>query len=87
MQQTVQRKPLGNPVNRQRGQVARGVLAVLTVKPQPMVELMQTLGVSTSSSVRNHLFRMAQEGRIQGYATTGGVVRVWHRSDEIPRLR
>lgn len=72
------RKPMGNPTNIKRGETVRAVLAA-TLKPnEPMgVEMAcQIVQVSRTSLLR-HLARMQEKGRIRGYTTGRGVVRVW----------
>jgi len=68
----------GNPADRQRGETVRAVLAV-TLKPgEPMAleTALRMVQVSHTSLLR-HLAIMQELGRIRGYTTARGVVRVW----------
>lgn len=68
----------GNPADRQRGETVRAVLAA-TLKPgmaMPLETAMRMVQVSHTSLLR-HLAIMQESGRIRGYTTARGVVRVW----------
>lgn len=69
---------MGCPTNIRRGETVRAVLAA-TLKPnEPMgVEMAcQIVQVSRTGLLR-HLATMQANGRIRGYTTARGVVRVW----------
>jgi len=68
----------GNPVKRRRGEAVRAVLAA-TLKPNvpvPLETVMQIVQLSRTGVLR-HLATMQLAGRIRGYTTASGVVRVW----------
>ncbi len=68
----------GNPADRQRGETVRAVLAA-TLKPgQPLpLETVCKVVQITHTSVLRHLAIMQELGRIKGYTTARGMVRVW----------
>ena len=71
-------RPLGNPQKIKRGETVRAVLAA-TLKPEepmPLEMAMQIVQVSRTTLLM-HLATMQASGRIKGYTTARGVVRVW----------
>lgn len=67
----------GNPVKRRAGIVVRAVLISLVGrKPMPMAEVIELTGKSRSR-VLQHLALLQEAGRISGYSSAGGVLRVW----------
>lgn len=71
-------RPLGNPVKIKRGETVRAVLAA-TLKPnEPMpLEMACQIVQVTRTTLLAHLATMQANGRIRGYTTARGVVRVW----------
>lgn len=71
-------RPAGNPVKRRRGEAVRALIMV-TVRPnepQPLGDVLSTLGVSRPTLLR-HLATLQEAGRIRRYTTSQAVVRVW----------
>jgi hypothetical protein len=68
----------GNPEDRQRGETVRAVLAA-TVKPgQPLpLETVCRVVQTSHSNLLRHLAIMQETGRIRGYTTARGMVKVW----------
>lgn len=68
----------GNPADRARGETVRAVLAV-TLKPGkvlPLETVLRMIQLDRSSLLR-HLAIMQELGKLNGYSTANGVVRVW----------
>ena len=72
----------GNPVDRRKGIVVRGILMGLVAKkPAPLDEVVQLTGKHRTTILR-HLALLQEARRIAGYTTKGGVVRVWTEERE-----
>lgn len=71
-------QPRGNPVQRRRGETVRAVV-LATVRPQQPVPLDTMLEVTRISrtALLDHLLRLKVTGRLKGYTTANGMVRVW----------
>lgn len=67
----------GCPTAIRAGQVMRGlVIALVGQKPMPLAEVTRLTG-KHRTTVLWHLARLQERGRIAGYSTAGGMVRVW----------
>lgn len=72
----------GNPVTIRRGELVRaslvGLLAINTEEPKPMAieTLCEFLNVDKTGVLR-HLAILQDAGRIKGYTSARGMVRVW----------
>lgn len=71
-------KPYGNPVSKKRGEVVRAVLGATLRPNQPMLvsEVARLVNVSRTGLLW-HLATMQRNGRLKGYTTANGWVRVW----------
>lgn len=73
-----QPRPRGNPDKRRRGEVVRAVL-MATVKPDapvPLDTLHEVTGLHRTTLL-NQFARLQALGKLRGYSTRGGMVRVW----------
>ena len=69
---------VGNPDKRRRGEAVRAVLLALVKPDHPLglVSVQQTTGLCRRGVLR-HLAGLKKRGRIRGYTTARGVVRIW----------
>lgn len=68
----------GNPWARKRGEIVRAVIMTVMKRERevPMRSLQDVVGLSRTT-LTNHLSALRDQGRIRGYATTRGMVKVW----------
>jgi len=71
-------RPFGNPATRRRGEAVRAVLGATLRPNQPMLltEVATLVNVSRTGLLW-HLATMQRNGRLKGYTTANGWVRVW----------
>lgn len=68
----------GNPWARKRGEIVRAVIMTVMKREReiPMRSLQDVVGLSRTA-LTNQLSALREQGRIRGYATTQGMVKVW----------